>query len=165
MPENDLLAIEGQARGLAEQLVLAAEALVRYRGAAYRQRFRLTDLHYRLLMHVAKRGPISLGDLSNLVNRDCGQISRTVKALIESGFMRSERRRGSPGMGIELSHKGRSTYEAMAKIGEEWEFALSALMPLHEIALASQAAGRLHAAALRIHEGSGEPPLLGVTGL
>jgi DNA-binding MarR family transcriptional regulator len=135
---------------LADQLILAAEAVVRYRIAAYRDRFKMTDLEYRMIMHVARNAPVSIGGLAALVGRDNAQVSRTVKSLIVAGLMASRRSRGTNAKSIVLSPEGHRTYEKMTAIGAEWEVAISDVMATDMIVVASHAMEQLNDAARKI---------------
>ena len=135
---------------MVDQLILAAEAVVRYRIAIYRDRFKLTELQYRMMMHVARHAPISVGHLAALVDRDVAQVSRTVKLLVDSGLLTTRRTPGGVAKSLDLSAEGHAIHDQMATIGEEWEGAISDAMPLEEIAHATQAMEQLYAAASRI---------------
>lgn len=142
---------------LIEQLILTAEAVVRYRIVAFRRRFKMTELQYRLMMQVAAHAPVSLGQLSNLVNRDCAQVSRTVKCLVEGGLMTNRRERGGPTKSIELSADGAALYAEMQKVGEKFEAALAALISSADAALATDAIERVYEAACAVsNTGTGE---------
>ena len=143
---------------LSDRLILASEAVVRYRIAAYRDRFDLTEIHYRLLTQVAQHSPITLGHLARLVNRDCAQISRMVKALIARGLLANGRLPGKQAMAIKLTSVGREIHRQMARIGQDWEIAVESLISPEEIAMASTAMERLYDAARHVlhddpHEG------------
>ena len=135
---------------LSDRLILASEAVVRYRIAAYRDRFDLTEIQYRLLTHVAHHSPITLGQLARLVNRDCAQISRMVKSLISRGLLANGRLPGKQAMAIELTSVGREVHRQMARIGQDWELAVENLISTDEIALASVAIDRLYDAARHV---------------
>ena len=135
---------------LSDRLILASEAVVRYRIAAYRDRFDLTEIHYRLLTHVAQHAPITLGHLARLVNRDCAQISRMVKALIARGLLANGRLPGKQAMAIELTAVGREIHRQMTRIGQDWEVAVESLISPAEIAMASAAMDRLYDAARHV---------------
>jgi hypothetical protein len=91
--------------GMVEHLILMAETAVRYRLAIYRNRFRLTELQYRLMMHVAEQGMVSLTQLARLVNRDCAQVSRSVKGLVAAGMMSAGRQQGKVAVAIERPYQ------------------------------------------------------------
>ena len=135
---------------LSDRLILVSEAVVRYRVAAYRDRFDLTEIHYRLLTQVAQHSPITLGQLARLVNRDCAQISRMVKSLISRGLLANGRLPGKQAMAIELTSVGREVHRQMARIGQDWELAVENLISTDEIALASVAMDRLYDAARHV---------------
>jgi len=135
---------------LSDRLILASEAVVRYRIAVYRDRFDLTEIHYRLLTHVAQHAPITLGHLARLVNRDCAQISRMVKALIGRGLLANGRLPGKQAMAIELTSIGREIHRQMTRIGQDWEEAVESLISREEIAMASAAMERLYDAARHV---------------
>lgn len=137
---------------IADQLILAAEAVVRYRIATYRDRFKMTELQYRMMMHVARNAPISVGRLAALVNRDNAQVSRTVKSLVETGLMISRKSRGSVAKSLVLSPEGEAIYLQMALVGEEWGTAISGAIPSEKIALVSQAMEGLNLASCRMLE-------------
>lgn len=154
-PQSDITADAQPIDSLADQLIYAAEALVRSRSAAYKERFQLTEVQYRVMMQVAKHAPLSLGELCSLVHRDQGQISRLVKSMTDAGLLTRAKRAGSAAMAIELSPRGRRIFHQMAMVGEEWEVALTAVMSPQDIALASQAASHLYEAAFKVRENCG----------
>lgn len=135
---------------MVDQLIMAAEAVVRYRVATYRDRFKLTELQYRMMMHVARQAPITIGHLAVMVDRDIAQVSRTVRLLIDSGLMVCSKVRGSQAKALKLSPEGQAVHRQMAMIGEEWEGAISDAMPSDAIARATQAMEQLYVAANRI---------------
>jgi len=139
---------------LIDRLILASEAVVRYRIAAYRDGFDLTEIQYRVLAHVAQHAPITLSHLARLVNRDCAQISRMVKTLIARGLVRNGRPPGKQAMAIELTDTGRETRARMARIGQDWEAAVENLLSTDQIALASVAIDRLYDAARQVLGGT-----------
>jgi DNA-binding MarR family transcriptional regulator len=143
---------------IADQLILAAEAVVRYRTAAYRDRFCLTEMQYRLLMHVAQHGAVSLTQLSQMVGRDTAQVSRTVRSLVDAGLMTSARRRGRVAVDIALSAAGRRTFSEMAKVGEEWQAAIGDALSPGDITLVVDTIERLHDAANQLAERKGAGP-------
>lgn len=143
---------------IADRLILAAEAVVRYRMTAYRDRFCLTELQYRLLMHVAPHGAVSLTRLSQMVGRDTGQVSRTVRSLVDAGLMTSTRRRGRVAVDIALSAAGRRTFSEMAKVGEEWQAAIGHALTPGDLSLVADTIGRLHGAANRLVEQRADSP-------
>lgn len=137
---------------IADQLIVAAEAVVRYRIATYRDRFRMTELQYRMMMHVARNAPISVGKLAELVNRDIAQVSRTVKSLVETGLMVSRKSRGTVAKSLVLSPAGEAVYLQMATVGKEWGSAISGVIPAETITLVSQAMEGLNEASRRMLE-------------
>jgi len=135
-----------------DQLILAAEAVVRYRVATYRDRFKLTELQYRLLLHVEQHAPMSIGELAGMVARDVGQVSRTVRTLIDAELMVCTRTNGRIAKSLTLSAKGRDLFQQMATVGERWENAISVALPSEDIVQAAQAMQRLYVATHRVLE-------------
>jgi DNA-binding MarR family transcriptional regulator len=53
--------------------------------------------------------------LAELLLQDRGQLSRAVKAMVESGLLTRERKPGGPEIEIDLSKKGRDVYARMVE--------------------------------------------------
>lgn len=135
---------------MVDQLILTAEAVVRYRIATYRNRFKLTELQYRMMMHVEQHAPISVGELAALVGRDIAQVSRTVKALVDTGLMVCKRTPGKIAKSLCLSPKGNAVYLEMAAVGEDWDHAISRALPSEDLVHAVHVMKRLNEEAHRI---------------
>lgn len=80
---------------------------------AQRRHFDLSELEWRVMTQVAKFGPLSLNGLAELLLQDRGQLSRTVKAMVERNLLTRERKPGGPEIVIELSEEGAALHSRM----------------------------------------------------
>jgi hypothetical protein len=91
------------------------------------------------------------------VNRDCLQVSRSVKGLVAAGMMSAGRQQGKVAVAIELSDQGQQTYVEMLQVGANWELAVGALMVPVELAKAAVAIERLYQAPARYSSATSPP--------
>ncbi|WP_191229193.1 MarR family winged helix-turn-helix transcriptional regulator [Aurantiacibacter xanthus] len=143
---------KAQAEALSDRLIMACEAVVRCRSTSFRNSFGLTEIHYRLLAQVRSYGPITLGDLARNLSRDCGQISRMVKMLTTRGLIARPAKPAPRPLAIRLTPMGQTICDAMAKIAQDSEQAIGALLPEEDKVQAALAVERLYCAARTVLE-------------
>jgi DNA-binding MarR family transcriptional regulator len=137
---------------IVDQVILAADALARFRAAELREQFSLTENQYRLMLLAARHGPVNVGELASLVGRDTGQVSRTVKNLVQRQWMMSARLDKVATVEIALSTAGWEVMHEIAQSGRGWQSALGSVLAKSDTAIVSRAMERLHAAVLRAGE-------------
>jgi DNA-binding MarR family transcriptional regulator len=134
---------------LFDQVILAADALARFRAVELRERYSLTEIQYRLMLMVGRHGPVNIGELALLIGRDRGQVSRTVKSLVERRWMTSARLDKVATVEIALSPAGWEAMHKIAQAGQGWEGVLGSPLTAADIALVCQSVEHLHVAVLR----------------
>lgn len=93
-----------------------SELLRRSSTLANRRAFGLSWIEWRVMSQVGEHAPLSLGDLSDLLNLDPGQVSRAVKGLAERGLLSRERRAGGPSIMIAVTGEGRVLHDRMVEL-------------------------------------------------
>lgn len=100
---------------------------------AQRRLFDLSALEWRVMVHVAAYGPLSLNGLAEWLVQDRGQVSRAVKGMVGRGLLSRRPKPGGPEIEIDLAPRG----EALHKRMNEWaivrEDALTKDIPREEI--------------------------------
>jgi DNA-binding MarR family transcriptional regulator len=133
---------------IVDQVILAADALAPFRAAELRAGFSLTEIQYRLMLLAARHGPLNVSELASLVGRDRGQVSRTVKSLVDRQWMTSARLDKVANVEIALSAAGWMVMHEIAQAGRGWQLALGSALTDAETAIVSRTIDRLHAAVL-----------------
>ena len=82
---------------------------------AQRRHFGLSEIEWRIMTQVGDRAPLSLNGLAERTLQDRGQLSRAVKAMVERGLLRRERKPGGPEVEIGLTEEGRALYASMVE--------------------------------------------------
>lgn len=104
----------GPLRELVTMRMVILFGLLRRSGVlAQRRQFDLSELEWRAMTQVGEFAPLSLNGLAELLVQDRGQVSRTVKRMVERGLLTRERKAGGPEIVIELSDDGRALYAQM----------------------------------------------------
>jgi DNA-binding MarR family transcriptional regulator len=80
---------------------------------AQRRVFGMSEAEWRILTQVGAHAPLSLNRLAELTLQDRGQLSRTVKGMVERGLLNRERRPGGPTVDISLAPAGRELHARM----------------------------------------------------
>lgn len=80
-----------------------------------RRQFHLSEIEWRIMTQVGRHAPLTLNRLSELTLQDRGQLSRTVKGMVERDLLTRERKPGGPEVEIELSEQGRTLYARMVE--------------------------------------------------
>ena len=79
----------------------------------------LSEFEWKVLARVCETPSLSINELSGLLSRGVGQVSRTVKKLVAVGLLRSENRGGGPGVLITPTPLGATVYAPLAQIARE----------------------------------------------
>lgn len=80
---------------------------------AQRRLFGMTEAEWRIMVQVGLNAPLSLNRLAELTLQDRGQLSRTVKGMVNRGLVTRERRPGGPTVDICLAPAGHDLYARM----------------------------------------------------
>jgi DNA-binding MarR family transcriptional regulator len=75
-----------------------------------RRQLKLSEIEWRIITQVGQHAPLSLNDLSKLLLRDRGQLSRVLKSMVDQGLLKRKRKAGSPEVEITFQPKGRALY-------------------------------------------------------
>lgn len=78
-----------------------------------RRQFDLSESEWRTVIQLGVSAPLSLNGLADALYLDRGQLSRTVKTLVERGILTRDRKPGGPEIEINLSEEGRALYQEM----------------------------------------------------
>ena len=84
----------------------------------------MSDFEWRILARVCETPPLSINELGGLLNRNVGQVSRTVKRLVAAGLLRRENRGGGPGVLITPTPRGRTVYAPLEQLAVERDASL-----------------------------------------
>lgn len=104
----------GRLGDLLTMRMIAFFSLLRRSGvAAQRRMFDLSEVEWRIMVQLGIKSPVSLNTLAEKTLQDRGQLSRTVKGLVERGLLTRERRPGGPTVDICLSPAGRELHAGM----------------------------------------------------
>ena len=104
---------------------------------AYRRGFGLSMVEWRIVTQLGVRSPLSLNDLAERIILDRGQLSRTVKQMVERGLLVSRRRPGGPAIMITLSGEGEILYRRLVALAAERNAFLVAGISEADLACAS----------------------------
>lgn len=93
----------------------------------------LSDFEWRTLAWVCEMPRLSINDLSALMHRDAGQVSRTVKKLVETGLLHRANRSGGPGVLITPTRRGRSAYDPLVRLAKQRNVGIIAGLSAEEV--------------------------------
>lgn len=82
---------------------------------AHRRVFGMSEAEWRIIREVGLYAPLSLNRLAELTLQDRGQLSRTVKGLVERGLLTRERRPGGPTVDICMAPAGHDLHDRMVE--------------------------------------------------
>lgn len=95
-----------------------------------RRLFDLTEIEWRIMSQMHEHAPLSLNGLAELLMLDRGQLSRTVKSMVERGLMTRKRIPGGPGIEIGLAEGGKQLQARMVELAiQRDEFLTSGIDP------------------------------------
>lgn len=86
---------------------------------AQRRLFAMSEVEWRIMTTVGAHAPLSLNRLAELTLQDRGQLSRTVKGMVERGLLTRERRPGGPTVDIAFAPDGHAMHERMVLRAKE----------------------------------------------
>jgi DNA-binding MarR family transcriptional regulator len=86
---------------------------------AYRRISGLSAFESHVLALVCEIPELSINDLSAHTRRNVGQVSRTVKKLVETGLLNRENRGGGPGVAVTPTPHGRAVYAPLVAEAEQ----------------------------------------------
>lgn len=127
---------------------------------ANRREFGLTGIEWRIMAQVGEHAPLSLHDLTELLNLDPGQLSRTVKGLVGRGLLDSRRRPTGPAIMITLTGEGQALHVRMMELARERNGFLVAGINVEDVAVATRVLDMVirNAQLLLEKEGTATPP-------
>ena len=100
--------------GLVSIRMIALFSLLRRSGSlSLRRVYDLSELQHRILTQIGQYAPLSLNGVADILLQDRGQISRTVKSMVERGLLTRERKPGGPEIEIDLAPEGEELYAQM----------------------------------------------------
>lgn len=106
----------GPLAGLVTMRMIILFGLMRRSGAiTQRHQFNLSETEWRIMAQVGEFAPLSLNGLAELLLLDRGQLSRTVKGMVERGLLSRERKPGGPEIEIDLTKEGRELHARMVE--------------------------------------------------
>lgn len=72
-----------------------------------RRLFELNEIEWRIMSQMGEHAPTSLNGLAVVLMQDRGQLSRSVKSLVERGYLTRSRKPGGPEIAIGLTENGK----------------------------------------------------------
>ena len=110
----------------------------------------MSDFEWKILARVCETPPLSINELGGLLNRNVGQVSRTVKRLVGAGLLRRENKGGGPGVLITPTPLGRTVYAPLVQVAVERDVVLTQGFSAEEMAALVGYVERLTANALAL---------------
>lgn len=139
---------QGTMRGLLTVTIIGLLDLLRRSGTlANRREFGLSGIEWRIMAQVGEHAPLSLNDLSELLNLDRGQLSRAVKAMAARGLLSSRRRPGGPAIMIALTAEGCALHARMVDLAKTRNEFLVGDLSAEEVEQVSRALATIRAKA------------------
>jgi DNA-binding MarR family transcriptional regulator len=100
---------------------------------AQRRLFDLSALEWRVMVHVAAYGPMSLNELAEWLVQDRGQVSRAVKGMVGRGLLSRQPKPGGPEIEIDLAPQGEALHKRMNEWAVARDDALTKDIPREEV--------------------------------
>ncbi len=101
------------------RMVRLVNFIMRSSALAFHRTSGLSDFEWRILARICETPPLSINELGGLLNRNVGQVSRTVKRLVAAGLVRRENRGGGPGVLLTPTPRGRIVYAPLEQLAIE----------------------------------------------
>lgn len=101
-----------------------------------RRLFRLSEIEWRVMTQIGKGVPLSLNELAERLVRDRGQLSRTVKGMVERGLLTRNRKAGMPDIEIALAPAGQKLRAQMVELAFQRDSFLTAQLDPADIDVA-----------------------------
>jgi DNA-binding MarR family transcriptional regulator len=141
------------------QIVRLADFIERSGRLAYARRTGFTDFEWRVFIWVCETPPVSINELSALVHRGAGQVSRTVQKLVTAGLLHRANRAGGPTVSITPTPRGLTLYAPLVSLAREREVEITAGISAEEMRVLAQCVARMsrNAVAMLAREQKGEP--------
>lgn len=98
------------------QLIRLGEFMVRYCHSSLMRHASLTELELRVLIFSCEVPPVSVNELSKLVHRGAGQVSRVVQKMVDAGLLHRANRGGGPTVSITPTALGREVYGPLVEM-------------------------------------------------
>lgn len=124
----------GPLAGLVTMRMIILFGVMRRSGAiTQRHQFNLSETEWRIMAQVGEFAPLSLNGLAELLLLDRGQLSRTVKGMVERGLLSRERKPGGPEIEIDLTKEGRELHSRMVERAVERDRVLIEGIPQEDL--------------------------------
>jgi DNA-binding MarR family transcriptional regulator len=108
------------------QIVRLADFIERSGRIAYGRRTGFTDFEWRVFIWACETPPVSINELSALVHRGAGQVSRTVQKLVAAGLLDRANRAGGPTVSITPTREGLKLYAPLVSLARKREAEITA---------------------------------------
>jgi DNA-binding MarR family transcriptional regulator len=102
-------------RLVAVRIVRLIDFVNRTSALAYRRLSGLSDFEWRVLARICETPPLSINELSGLLNRNSSQVSRTVSRLVSARLLKRENRGGGPGVSVTPTQLGLAVYAPLVE--------------------------------------------------
>lgn len=106
---------------LTVKLIRLGDYIARAGTALYARSVTLSALEQRVLIWCCEIPPLSINELSSLVHRGAGQVSRTVRAMVEEGLLHRRAVGGGRTVAVTPTAKGRAVYAPMVVLARSRE--------------------------------------------
>ncbi len=117
------------------KLLRLVDFLTRAASLAFPRVSGLSDFEWRVIARACDTPGLSINDLSRLLHRGAGQVSRTVKKLVAEGFLHRVSRRGGPGVLVSPTPLGLTVYEKVAALARQRNGEIIAGLSAREVRL------------------------------
>ncbi|AKH42148.1 MarR family protein [Croceibacterium atlanticum] len=81
--------------------------------------FDISETEWRILSQLGPFAPLSLNGLAELLAKDRGQLSRSVKSLVQRDLVTRRRKPGGPEIELGLTDKGKTLFDDMTELAIE----------------------------------------------
>jgi DNA-binding MarR family transcriptional regulator len=101
------------------KLVRLVDCMYRSAQLAFPRVSGLSDFQWRVVARVNELQPLSINELSALLQRDVAQVSRAVKGMVAAGLLHRATRKGGPGVLITPTALGRTVYGPLERLARK----------------------------------------------
>ncbi|MEO5705834.1 MAG: MarR family winged helix-turn-helix transcriptional regulator [Alteraurantiacibacter sp.] len=99
----------------------------------YRRDFNLTEIEWRIMSTVSDETRLSLNGMADRLVQDRGQLSRSVKAMVERGLLTRSRKPGGPEIEIGPATAGKELRARMTERAQERDAFLTDGIPEEDL--------------------------------
>jgi DNA-binding MarR family transcriptional regulator len=101
------------------KLVRLVDCMYRSAQLAFPRVSGLSDFQWRVVARVNELQPLSINELSALLQRDVAQVSRAVKGMVTAGLLHRATRKGGPGVLITPTAVGRKVHGPLERLARK----------------------------------------------